>query len=250
MAIPNINDIIEEYAKLIPYQWVNSPNASGTIRLHIRQKLKSLLANQINDAFNLSTAVGEQLDVIGAYIGIPRIVDSLDYGLPFFELAPYVDPSPPVDGYIGYTEYTGSNNIGSIFRRYSSSDAALTRLDDELYRQLLEFKIVLNKSNNTLGETKRILRQFFGTDIRVIDNGNMSISYIATTRREPFITAALGLGLLPRPMGVKIEDITFTEWPMGVLQVTSYDNPDILGLGLNDYATDWNNVHLLSYNDD
>lgn len=71
------------YADLLPYQTRGLPNATRQIQLWSYLMTGSGLYDQLLNAFNLDTAVGKQLDVIGKYVGVPRNV-GIVLARPFF----------------------------------------------------------------------------------------------------------------------------------------------------------------------
>lgn len=60
------------YADLLILQYRNKPKARGQIYAFFEQVLMNNLPLQVQDAFNLLTAVGVQLDTLGKYIGFSR----------------------------------------------------------------------------------------------------------------------------------------------------------------------------------
>jgi hypothetical protein len=62
------------YGFLLPYQTRGLPNATRQIQLWSYLMTGSDLYDQLLNAFNIDTAVGKQLDVIGKYVGVPRNV--------------------------------------------------------------------------------------------------------------------------------------------------------------------------------
>lgn len=65
-------EIINYYAGLLILQYRGSPNAYATIQTLVGPEIMDQLPTQVQDAFNLPTAVGKQLDILGKYIGISR----------------------------------------------------------------------------------------------------------------------------------------------------------------------------------
>ena len=68
----SLKSLTDYYANLLAYQYRGLPRAAAQIRLWTKQVLADFLANDVANAFDIDTAVGKQLDVIGKYVGVPR----------------------------------------------------------------------------------------------------------------------------------------------------------------------------------
>lgn len=65
-------DIVKYYADLLILQYLGQPRAYETIKTVVRPVIMDQLPTQVQDAFNIGTAVGAQLDIIGTYVGVSR----------------------------------------------------------------------------------------------------------------------------------------------------------------------------------
>jgi len=61
------------YANLLILQYIKKPKAYATIYAQVRPVLMDQIPIAIQNAFNIDTAVGEQLDWIGKYVGAFRL---------------------------------------------------------------------------------------------------------------------------------------------------------------------------------
>jgi len=68
----NLTDTINYYANLLIIQYRNKPKAVATIKAIVSLFLSDDIFLQVQDAFDLDTAVGVQLDVLGKYTGVSR----------------------------------------------------------------------------------------------------------------------------------------------------------------------------------
>lgn len=66
--------IVKYYTDLLILQYRDKPKARANVALGVDPFVMDQLPNQIQNAFNLDTAVGVQLDVLGKYAGISRNV--------------------------------------------------------------------------------------------------------------------------------------------------------------------------------
>jgi len=70
-----IEEIAQYYADLLIIQYYQKPKAAGTVKAIVKPLLMDLLPTTVRDSFSLTTgtqAVGDQLDVLGKYIGVVR----------------------------------------------------------------------------------------------------------------------------------------------------------------------------------
>jgi hypothetical protein len=68
----NLIALVAYYVSKLILQYSDKPKAQGLIALFVKQALADDLATALIDAFDLATAVGPQLDIIGKYVGLPR----------------------------------------------------------------------------------------------------------------------------------------------------------------------------------
>ena len=109
----------------------------------------------LQQAFNLDYAVGDQLDALGARIGIGRELPMRLTGI-YFAL-------DDEDG-IGL-------DLGLWKGRFDPTDG-VTRLDDELYRSVLKSKILINHWDGKNGSLPDLITQimaYFKTDAKILD---------------------------------------------------------------------------------
>ncbi len=88
------------------------------------------------------------------------------------------------------------------FYRYLNASTSTSTLSDGQYRFLLRLKIVLNSSDGTLASIQDFLAQFFPSQVTVIDNTDMTLSY-SVSPAVPLPVDVLR-PYLPKPMGVGI----------------------------------------------
>ncbi len=78
-----LSDYLDYYQGRMAYQYANLPRASAHIRNFVAQAVASNFLESLQGAFDLETAVGPQLDIIGKYIGASRIV-TVPLNTPYF----------------------------------------------------------------------------------------------------------------------------------------------------------------------
>ena len=235
---------IEYYKDLLLYQYINLPKARAVIGLLVSQALVDLLPVEMSAAFDLETAVGPQLDIIGEYIGFDRNV-KINVARDYFNLDNYVSyTSDP----FGMTDYTQPDlNSNCSFYNYINSYSQAS-LNDSEYRVLLKLKAAMNISNFSLYEIVEIMNDAFGIDVVVLDGCNMKMSYFVADSISRIATIARDEGLLPKPMGVGIAYLYSLIDPKKLWGFASYLRDTGATVGFSSYSA-WADAELLGYLD-
>lgn len=204
MATPNITDLVDYYINLLIIQYNNKPKARDTIGLLVNMLVANGIIFQVQDGYDIETSIGAQLDVLGKYIGSNRFYQGQDL-TGYFSLALYSDPDEGAVDKIGFAIYA---NVGTKVGKFLIYDEVLSQtnvLTDSQFRILLKLAILINNSNSSTGEIDAGLYVLFGTDLLLIDNFNMTLTYIVSPTISALISVAKLKDLLPRPMGVGVE---------------------------------------------
>ncbi len=154
---------------------------------------------QLCTAFDIDTAVGAQLDAVGAWIGIGRNIEAPQEDV-FFTWGDYDAPTSTGWGY------------GVWLGQYQNRSSIKT-LPDDVYRRVLKAKIKANMWDGSTEGLYEILEEGFsaeGAEFRVIDHEDMSISIVVNGTISALSRAILTAGYLPiKPAGVSIRGFTF-----------------------------------------
>jgi Protein of unknown function (DUF2612) len=138
--------------------------------------------------WNIETASGYGLDVLGRIVVIPRAV----------EAAP-----ASVFGFYEATDRVGFGQ-GPFAEAYSPNSISFT-LSDTAYRQFILAKAAFNITNGSTPAINSILMNilFPGRgNAYVVDGLNMTMQYVFTFALQPFEIAMVQAGVLPKPTGV------------------------------------------------
>lgn len=169
------------YASLLIYQYQNQPSAVGTIQAFAggltlpaasTQTADNLLPLVVQNAFNLSSATGAQLDTIGKYQGVTRSI----------------------------TTTTGSTiNLDDVDFRTLITLAIANKAATQT------FGGVTVPSQSLAGIDDFLVNNFPGL-INVSDPGKMELTYFISTQigSSNLIFALINDNLLPKPLGVGI----------------------------------------------
>lgn len=91
----NLISLTSYYVSRLIFQYATKPNAQRLIALMVKQALMDDLATQVLEGFDVDTAVGAQLDILGKYIGVSRNVGTaiLPGLFSFWTYASSLDPT-------------------------------------------------------------------------------------------------------------------------------------------------------------
>lgn len=197
------------YAALITSEHNQKPNFMALVSALTAAVGDTTAAIQsLVPAFNLNTATGAQLDVIGLWVGQSRVI-----------------PGILVPGFFGFSELGSglpdglqspfgeltNTGIGGVWFDLGDVAAGTTTLNDAQYLTILKARIARNQSNGTLSALENALFFIFGSNCRVADNGTLSLTITVTSPISPVDQALItGLDILPRPAGIAIGSIVFT----------------------------------------
>lgn len=159
------------YINLLIKQYHNKSKAKGTIETLTESECLSYnnIISKLNSSFNIETATGKQLDLIGKIIGRSRIFEGIEF------------------------EETDTPN----------------GLDDETYRTLLKMQIINNFMSKSIESITEATFNFFGDKVIFINNTNMTINYILIGNAESNLikVVAFDKSILPAPAGVSVDYI-------------------------------------------
>lgn len=202
MDVAAVNQLIEYYKDLLIIQYAQKPRARSLIGALVGEVVASGIIFDVRDAYDVETAVGAQLDIIGKYVGIDRffnITDPIDY----FALTDYVEVDPDADEKHGFTTYDDFDDFqfnGTL--NYNSIITTENRLNDDDFRTLIKLKIIQNHSNHSHKSIDDSVFEFFDESVVPSSDGDMKMYYFVGSRLNDVARAALVKNVLPKPMGV------------------------------------------------
>ncbi len=197
MSAPSLNALVDQYVDRLILQYRDKPRARATIAILLKQAVADALADSLATCFNLATAVGPQLDIVGKYIGVPRNVGPAG-STDFYGFQNYGGTGNT----IGFRNYPGTTNLTGVWETYTDGDGPDTDLNDIEYRLVLQLKVILNANDGTNASIMAYLNQFFPGQVAMVDNQDMTVTYTVSPD-VPIDTTTLA-AYLPKPMGVGI----------------------------------------------
>ena len=201
----DISNIVQNYVDLLIIQYADKPKARATIDLFARELLANGIMFDVQNGYNLDDAEGVQLDVIGKYVGIDRFYDSNEItGVRFgYSDASSIEP-------VGTTGYANAGDFLTKVTDFLSASEVVGNgfaLSDDDFRTLIRLKIILNYSNFSNKEIDDALFAAFGNSLYFEDNFNMSLECFTSSDFSTIINAASDKGLLPIPIGVRLNHL-------------------------------------------
>jgi hypothetical protein len=183
---------LDDYLRLITTQHREAPRFIATLSaavggaLQAGASLEALLA-----AFDIDSAVGVQLDIIGVWVGRDRNI-----------------ATPLEDVYFTWDDTDATGWDSGVWRGEFDPDTGLTSLPDDSYRVLLKAKIAANHWDGTIPGAYDVWSSAFGDElvIFITDNQDMTMTVTVVTQGLSAVTKALLTGgYIPlKPAGVRV----------------------------------------------
>lgn len=178
-----------DFTTLITSEHINAPKFVATVAGVCESFSDSLdfLAN-VPALYNVDTAIGAQLDVVGLWVGASRLV------------------AISVDQYFSFDE-EGLGFDQGIWWQVGDSLTTATQLTDDIYRSLIKAKILCNSWDGAVPGFVAIVQELIGTDsvITVTENTMAVTVTVKSTTISNILKAILENDYLPlTPAGVSI----------------------------------------------
>ena len=212
-------EFVEHYLSRLIIQYQDKPKAVGEMTAFLEES--SMVFDIMDDffkEFDLDTAWGHRLDIIGKVVGVSRIVENA-IAKTYFGWDDGVAPNPAT-----FSE-------GPLFDGIADVGYTDTQLDDRLLRFFIRAKIAKNiccaymahASKTTLQDVVMFLFESMGY---VVDNYDMTLTlYIDQNYDENKVLLLQAQNLLPKPQAVRYRD--------GYIQ---YNSAGTFGFSENPYA--------------
>ncbi|EMO7867171.1 DUF2612 domain-containing protein [Citrobacter amalonaticus] len=153
---------MSKYTELITNYHATKPKFFDHIDLSTRPLIDITTATRgLVSAFDIDTAVGVQLDILGLWIGRSRIV------------------SQPISGVYFSLDIDGLGFDQGVWQGPYDPDSGYTTLSDETYRIILKAKIAINNwdgRNDSLPPILDAALKGSGLKMQIVDNQDMTIS--------------------------------------------------------------------------
>ena len=201
----DISSIVQNYVDLLIIQYADKPKARAVIELFTSELLANGVMFDVENGYNLDTAIGVQLDIIGKYVGIDRFYISKEITGIRFGYSNAFSSEP-----VGTTGYANAGDFLTKVTDFLSASEVIGNgfaLSDDDFRILIKLKIILNYSNFSNKEIDDALFSVFGNSLAFEDNFNMSLECFTSNEFSTIISAAIDKKLLPIPIGVRLNHL-------------------------------------------
>ena len=196
------SELIDYYSNLLILQYRSKSKAVAHIKNIIGSEIIFDLIKDVENGYNIDTAVGVQLDVLAKYVGASRVITvQEDITGAHWGFVDYLEPTPYID-VVGVVDYSQSPLPAADMIDYDTGVNSNYVLTDDELRFIIKLKIIQNNSNNSPKSIDDLLFDAFGDKIQMTDNKNMTIDYIIDESVFPLVE--ISLTLLPKPMAVKL----------------------------------------------
>lgn len=202
-----LTSIINYYVNLLIIQYHDKPKARATIALFINLIWANMIIFQIRDGFDWKTAVGVQLDIIGAWLGINRFFNGqlFDYEV-WFSLVDWDSTPDLLQG--GFSTFDNFETLHGGFLDYEQISPSKNSLNDEDFRLLIGLKIIKNSINHTAKNIDDAITNYFNGEVYTTWNGDTLIyHYPANLTGVMQIAAYKNVLLVPTDMRLQLQEI-------------------------------------------
>lgn len=205
------DELIAYYVALLIIQYATQPNALATIAAFCGLLIQNQIYATVGNGFNFTVlpigqqpdgAVGVQLEEIAAYRGAQRVI----YGIVPATLFDFVDAQNISVGNGFMDAEDPPSDVTWIFLTAEGTNQPLYSLtDDQLYR-LTQLRAQVQSCDMSLESIDTILETFFGNNVALVDNENMTIFYIdLNSDTDTLFGIAAITHSLPAPAGVAVQ---------------------------------------------
>lgn len=192
-----LTDLKTYYSARLIAQYRGKPRAKATIEALVQESWLDGLIQTEMTCFDLETAVGAQLDIIGRIVGVSRNIYGLDLTHVFFETTDYDETIAGVDMQV----YSDTPDGPEIMLRYRS-DAIYTMSDFEM-RTLIKIKIIFNMTYRSAKDIIDSMFALFGSDVEVVDNVDLTMTFNVSEPYHNIFLIAEYINILPKPIGIE-----------------------------------------------
>ncbi|RQZ76381.1 DUF2612 domain-containing protein [Burkholderia glumae] len=183
---------LTDYTGLITSEHQPRPNFMAVVTALVSPLVDAVnVLDGMPALFDLDAAIGDQLDVVGLWVGVSRNIQI------------------PLTGVYFSLDVAGLGFDQGTWKGPFDPDTGLTMLDDATYRLVIRAKIGANHWDGTLGQSAAILDSIFDADTSVFieDHQDMSMT-IGISGKVPsaVFLALLSGGYIPlKPEGVLVD---------------------------------------------
>ena len=231
------DELSNYYRDLLIVQYKGQPKARATIKALAKEAVGNPLSlfTDVRDIWDLETATGKQLDILGNIHGLKRFINNVDLSKTYFGMPQYGNTYNNFFGFIAIADIPPGGF--PITPWYWENYKDVSVMDDATYRRFIKYIILLRTLDLTIDNidwlydpsidrlasdgTLKNVNEWFApsidiwgaipTPIFVTDNEDMTISYTIDSDQlgtgydnVTLISAIKEIKAWPKPAGVKI----------------------------------------------
>lgn len=192
---------IKQYVDLLITQYWGLTKAKGEIEAIVTNSEKTFsIIDQFTKAFDIDTATGNRLDIIGSWVGMSRVIPN-ELPKVFFGF----DGDTNVRGFSDFSDLT---IVGAPFRDLTEPEYTDLVLNDSDYRFFIKCRIARNTvhavmKNEAHNSIQDVMYFLFPNGAYVVDTLKMHlILYVFGDVEDLKLSVLYDLDLLPRSQGV------------------------------------------------
>ncbi|MFG1259142.1 DUF2612 domain-containing protein [Xanthobacter flavus] len=184
-----------DYLDLITSEHRGKPKFTATVSASVSPAAEQqAVLDGLSEAFDLDTAIGVQLDAVGAWVGISREIQI-----------------PLVNVWFSFG-IEGRGWGQGIWKGPYDPETGVYSLDDDTYRKLIRLKILVNNWDGLTGSAAQAIETFYAADGSfpfLIDNQNMSMTVCISGDRPAAVMFAIFAGRYVefKPASVKVFNV-------------------------------------------
>lgn len=202
-----MEELLKYYPNLLTIQYNNKPKAKATIEMLVKLLWANNILVQIRDGFNVDTAIGVQLDVLGLWVGVDRYVEMKPYdNHPWLAVIEISGAESILQG--GFSEVSTFSTLGGFLTPDMAQGSSISTLSDEWFRFLIKLKIIKNSISHTAKNIDDAIYNITNGELITrwdTDNHILYYEYNAGYDKSELITIAKKKNVLPCPTACKIE---------------------------------------------
>ena len=194
--------LIEYYQDLLIVQYHDKPKAKAMIKAEMEETLANLLDIQVRDAFDVDTAVGVQLDIIGKWVGVDRIFKGQAFdNKPWFSLARYNKPTTSLQG--GFSRFDNFDTLEGGFLTYDFIVSTRNKINDTDFRMLIKLKIIRNNIKHSPKDIDEAMYKLFADTLYTVWGECMEMTFYYKKKNYGIVKLGQEKKCFPIPTGVK-----------------------------------------------
>lgn len=194
------------YANLLIKQYRDKPKARATINALVELMPMDAL-NQMNDAYNVDSAIGPQLTVLARWVGANRNYPSPRFAASTYFAMPHIDGDtiePTDSSQSGFQKFNYPESYNGPFLTTKDFVWDDNLIGDDDLRALIKLKIIKNNVRATRGNIDSAIYNVFGMDIYTTWPSTKTLTYNCTVTYKTALMIGRQNDWLPRPTDCRI----------------------------------------------